>query len=67
MYRRYNRNSFHQPIYPENEERFIGPLLPFLGGAAIGYFAGRPQYTYAYPVYYPQYYPPYYYYNNQYN
>lgn len=58
MHRSY-RNSFQQ-YYPENDERFIWPLIPFLGGAAIGYFAGRPQYTYSYPVYYP-YYPPYYY------
>ena len=43
-----------------NSER----LIPFLGGAAIGYFAGRPQYTY--PSYYPVYYPyPLPYYNNQ--
>ena len=46
--------------YTENNERFIWPLIPFLGGAAIGYFAGRPQYNYTYPVYYPVYYPPYY-------
>ena len=50
-----------------NDQRFIGPLIPFLGGAAIGYFAGRPQYNYSYPVFYPIYYPQYYsrpYYNN---
>lgn len=56
MYRRYNvGSSFNQPLYQENEERFIWPLIPFLGGAAIGYFAGRPQYNY--PSYYPVYYP----------
>lgn len=58
MNTRYN-NSFQQAYYGNNEERFIWPLIPFLGGAAIGYFAGRPQYTYPYTVYYP-YYPPYY-------
>ena len=64
MNRRYNINSsFSHPVYPDNEERFIWPLIPFLGGAAIGYFAGRPQYTYPsyYPVYYPYQLP---YYNN---
>lgn len=56
-----NRYNFNTVPYT-NEERFIGPLIPFLGGAAIGYIVGRPQYTYPnyYPVYYP-YYPPYYY------
>ena len=65
MYNRYNtKNSFNPSIYPGNEERFIWPLIPFLGGAAIGYFAGRPQYTY--PSYYPVYFPyPLPYYNNQ--
>ena len=61
-------NYSHHMLYPNNnDERFIGPLIPFLGGAAIGYFAGRPQYNYSYPVYYPVYYPPYYarpYYNS---
>lgn len=60
MYRSYNMNTFSQPTYNESDERFIWPLIPFLGGAAIGYFAGRPQYNY-YPVYYPYYYPTYYY------
>ena len=64
MNRHYNINSFQHPYYIENEERFIWPLIPFLGGAAIGYIAGRPQYNYTYPVYYP-YYPPYY--NRPYN
>ena len=50
-------------MYQENDERFIGPLIPFLGGAAIGYIAGRPQYTYTYPIYYPPYYQQPYYYN----
>ena len=45
----------------QNDERFIWPLVPFLGGALVGYIAGRPQYNYAYPAYYPLYYP---YYNN---
>ena len=53
----------------QNEERFIGPIIPFIGGALIGYIAGRPQYTSYpsyYPVYYP-YYPNYYYYQRPYN
>ncbi len=45
--------------YNPREERFIGPILPFVGGALIGYIAGRPQYNYSYPTYYP--YPVYYY------
>lgn len=67
MNKYYNSNSFSQPHPIENEERFIWPLIPFLGGAAIGYIAGRPQYNYSYPMYYPIYYP-YYptYYNNTY-
>lgn len=67
MNRRYNSSYQHPPYYINNtEERFIWPLIPFLGGAAIGYIAGRPQYNYSYPMYYP--YPIYYptYYNNQY-
>ena len=66
MYKRYNTSYSNNSFYPENEERFIWPLIPFLGGAAIGYFAGRPQYSY--PSYYPVYYPypmPYYYSNTQ--
>lgn len=48
-------------LYNQNrDERFIGPLLPFIGGAAIGYIAGRPQYNYTYPTYYPVFYPQYY-------
>jgi hypothetical protein len=58
-------NSFQQQTLPINEDRFIWPLIPFLGGAAIGYIAGRPQYNYSYPSYYPVYYPYYVpYYNN---
>lgn len=62
-----NPYQTQQYIYPTNEERFIGPILPFVGGALIGYIAGRPNYpNYYYPVYYPPYYPPYpnTYYNN---
>lgn len=73
MYKSYNKNFIQQPYYIENnDERFIWPLIPFLGGAAIGYIAGRPQYNYVYPNYYPIYYPtnyPAYYtpgYNNNY-
>ena len=59
MHRDYNNGCFNQQCYRGNEDRFIGPLLPFLGGAAIGYIAGRPQYNYPnyYPVYYPYYQP----------
>ena len=59
-------NNYTNPYYiSQNEERFIGPIIPFLGGALIGYIAGRPQYTY--PAYYPIYYPNYYYYQQPYN
>ena len=60
---------FYNNVYglPQNtigsEDRFIWPLVPFLGGALVGYIAGRPQYNYTYPAYYPIYYP---YYNNYY-
>ena len=71
VYKCYNRNSFQNPYYFErNDQRFIWPLIPFLGGAAIGYIAGRPQYNYVYPNYYPAYYPGYNYpayYNNAFN
>ena len=51
-------NYINPAFYSQNnEERFIWPLIPFLGGAAIGYIAGRPQYNYQQPVYYPVYYP----------
>lgn len=63
MRRYYNQNIHTHPQYisPINEERFIGPILPFVGGALIGYIAGRPNYpNYYYPVYYPPYYPTYY-------
>ena len=59
----YYTNTYDQPQYnlSQNNERFIGPIFPFLGGALIGYIAGRPQYSY--PIYYPYYpyYPNYYY------
>ena len=47
----------------QDDQRFIGPIVPFIGGALIGYIAGRPQQSYGYPVYYPYYpyYPTYYY------
>lgn len=61
MHIRYNMNSYNSPVYPQNDQRFIGPIFPFLGGALIGYIAGRPQYNYSYPIYYPSYYPNYYY------
>lgn len=71
-----NRNdrSSTYSYYPyQNDQRFIGPIIPFLGGAVIGYIAGRPQYNYTYPNYYPMYYPyyptyyqPYYYGNTSY-
>lgn len=69
MRRYYNQNLYSQPQYinPASDERFIGPILPFVGGALIGYIAGRPNYpNYYYPVYYPPYYPTYptTYYNN---
>ena len=55
---------YNQYIPSTNDERFIGPILPFVGGALIGYIAGRPNYpNYYYPVYYPPYYPPTYYNN----
>ena len=74
MQKPYYSNLYsNQPIYNiENEQRFIGPIIPFLGGALIGYFAGRPQYNYPayYPIYYPyysNYYPPYTYYSTSNN
>lgn len=57
----YNSNNYYNPqpfIYSENDERFIGPVIPFIGGALIGYIAGRPQYSYNSPSYYPVYYYP---------
>lgn len=69
MRRYYNQNLYSHPQYinSNNDQRFIGPILPFVGGALIGYIAGRPNYpNYYYPVYYPPYYPTYptTYYNN---
>ena len=65
MKRYYNYPPYlSQQYFPnQNDQRFIGPVLPFIGGALIGYIAGRPQYNYAYPAYYPMYYP---YYSNNY-
>lgn len=71
---KHNYNT-HNPYYPQqymlqNEDRFIWPIVPFLGGALVGYIAGRPQYNYSYPPYYPIYYPYYsnnYYYQQPYN
>jgi len=62
MPRFYYTDQYYSPQYnvQQNEERFIGPIFPFLGGALIGYIAGRPQQNYGYPIYYP-YYPTYYY------
>lgn len=48
--------------HPQNNERFIGPLLPFVGGALLGYVVARPNNQY-YPYYQPFYqYPTYQYY-----
>ena len=68
MQKNYYTNPYKSFLYEypqQNQERFIGPIFPFLGGALIGYIAGRPQYNYSYPVYYPYipYYPNYYYQN----
>ena len=64
MQKVYYTNPYSYPQYNiTNDERFIGPIFPFLGGALIGYIAGRPQYNYTYPIYYPTYYP---YYPNYY-
>lgn len=64
MYNHFNARAYNHPQYQfQNEERFIWPLVPFLGGALVGYIAGRPQYNYSYPAYYPIYNP---YYNNYY-
>ena len=60
MYRTYYSYPYSNATFipqQKHEERFIGPIFPFLGGALIGYIAGRPQYNYSYPVYYPYYYP----------
>lgn len=65
MYSKHNINSMN-PYYFSNEERFIGPILPFVGGALVGYIAGRPQYNFAQPYYYPVYYQPYQYYQQPY-
>ena len=69
MQNRFNTLSSQQQYNAlSTDERFIGPIFPFLGGALIGYIAGRPQQYYSYPVYYPYYpYYPNYYYQRPYN
>jgi len=71
MQKVYYTNPYNHTQYNiSNDERLIGPIFPFLGGALIGYIAGRPQYNYSYPLYYPTYYPyypNYYYYQRPYN
>lgn len=66
MYRNY---SYYPNI--NQQERFIGPLLPFIGGALVGYVVGRPNNFGYYQPYYPMYYQyptyPYYYQTNTYN
>lgn len=59
MYRNY---------YSNKDERFIGPLLPFIGGALVGYVVGRPNLGYYQQPYYPVYYqyPTYPYYQTNY-
>ena len=54
-------NNYYENINAKNEERFIGPLLPFVGGALIGYIVARPNNNVN--AYYPV---PYYTYYNQY-
>lgn len=54
----YNFPYYNQYSINTNEERFIGPVIPFIGGALIGYIAGRPQYSYNTQPYYPVYYYP---------
>ena len=56
MYKPYQNNYYPYYNNINNDQRFIGPILPFIGGAVIGYIAGRPQYSY--PAYYPVYYYP---------
>ena len=53
MYRNYNN---YYPMVNQNEERFIGPLIPFLGGALVGYVVARPNFNSYYQPYYPPYY-----------
>lgn len=45
--------SYYQP--KEDESRIIGPALPFVGGALLGYLAGRPGIGYGRPYGYPIY------------
>lgn len=53
-------NPNFQHNVPMNEERFIGPLLPFVGGALVGYIVARPNNNTYYPTpYYTAYYAPY--------
>ena len=48
-----NRN-YNYRNYP-TEQRFIWPILPFVGGAILGYAAGRPNWGYQQPYYQPYY------------
>ena len=49
---------YYSPSSYRGENRFIGPLLPFVGGLLIGGLVGpRPNFYQPVP-YYPPYYPP---------
>lgn len=50
-------NNYYGNFNTRNDERFIGPLLPFVGGALIGYIVARPNNNTYYPVPYYTYYP----------
>ena len=58
-------NNYYGNFNTKNEERFIGPLLPFVGGALIGYIVAKPNNNAYYPVPYYTYYTPYPTYNYQ--
>jgi len=57
-------NNYYGNYNTRNDERFIWPILPFVGGALIGYTIARPNNTF-YPVPYYTYYNPYPVYNSQ--